>query len=507
MSNNLGRFLANIIREQQGQPTVSELSTLSGSLIIENDAAPAPAADIDHLVSEAVDNGRLLESLKSDYQARHQGQQRHIIRLRQSDPEVPVPTLTSVERNQRDHGGVFCDGCKDTFKGTRYKCIECPDYDLCRSCEVKDVHSQHSLIAIRVPELSVDILMEPDVKTEDDYDYIFDALVLRESPDLWMAVLKGSSLKLTTEVTRRLLTESVPSILLSATPTALFGLLVALKSTSNALTVLNAWTKDPKLHDHIKKRLLIEEYHVYALVRQETAAFAPNYDRANRMYAKLIDVLTDYDINGNGYLEATAALLAYRYLKVAGVIAENLCRRNGAPDDLSRSLLARMAFYQPTGSDAIDTPENTTHNDVWRVLGDGCLGASRLSEAMELHIRARYAGSYAEILSELQNQPSFGAWSTAADYLKMVKQSVNDTNVTVALTAALAKAQRFGEIQNHLMAPVSTDRLCVVCLVNMKTVAFNPCGHLCVCTDCADHGFQTCPVCRENVTNAIKIFT
>lgn len=33
------------------------------------------------------------------------------------------------------HEGVSCDAClKNNFKGRRYKCLRCYDYDLCASC-------------------------------------------------------------------------------------------------------------------------------------------------------------------------------------------------------------------------------------------------------------------------------------------------------------------------------------------------------------------------------------
>ena len=42
---------------------------------------------------------------------------------------------------------------------------------------------------------------------------------------------------------------------------------------------------------------------------------------------------------------------------------------------------------------------------------------------------------------------------------------------------------------------------CIVCMTNMKEVMFEPCGHVCICRDCADRmrlpsGRVKCPVCR-----------
>lgn len=49
------------------------------------------------------------------------------------------------------HGHVTCDGCQGIVAGTRYKCLECPDYDLCETCEQKRTHSEHDMLVIRRP--------------------------------------------------------------------------------------------------------------------------------------------------------------------------------------------------------------------------------------------------------------------------------------------------------------------------------------------------------------------
>lgn len=44
---------------------------------------------------------------------------------------------------------VICDVCNQLISGFRYKCVQCPDYDLCAGCEHQGHHSDH--LMIRVP--------------------------------------------------------------------------------------------------------------------------------------------------------------------------------------------------------------------------------------------------------------------------------------------------------------------------------------------------------------------
>jgi sequestosome 1 len=49
------------------------------------------------------------------------------------------------------HVGVVCDGCSSGIYGVRYKCLVCPDYDLCATCEKKGEHVNHNMVSIRDP--------------------------------------------------------------------------------------------------------------------------------------------------------------------------------------------------------------------------------------------------------------------------------------------------------------------------------------------------------------------
>merc|ERR1712198_329809 len=49
------------------------------------------------------------------------------------------------------HPGIVYDGCDGPVLGPRYKCLACPDYDLCKSCEGRGLHSKHKMVRLPQP--------------------------------------------------------------------------------------------------------------------------------------------------------------------------------------------------------------------------------------------------------------------------------------------------------------------------------------------------------------------
>lgn len=50
------------------------------------------------------------------------------------------------------HRSSKCNSCQESpIRGIRYKCAQCPDFDLCESCECHDIHRQHLLLKIAIP--------------------------------------------------------------------------------------------------------------------------------------------------------------------------------------------------------------------------------------------------------------------------------------------------------------------------------------------------------------------
>ena len=52
------------------------------------------------------------------------------------------------------HHGVTCDNCDtNNIQGTRFKCMECEDYDLCATCKsLNTIHTEHKFREIKVPQ-------------------------------------------------------------------------------------------------------------------------------------------------------------------------------------------------------------------------------------------------------------------------------------------------------------------------------------------------------------------
>jgi hypothetical protein len=56
------------------------------------------------------------------------------------------------EANLPLHLGVSCDGCQGAVRGRRYKCVQCPDYDLCKEFELQGLHPKHRMVRLSAPQ-------------------------------------------------------------------------------------------------------------------------------------------------------------------------------------------------------------------------------------------------------------------------------------------------------------------------------------------------------------------
>ena len=53
------------------------------------------------------------------------------------------------------------------------------------------------------------------------------------------------------------------------------------------------------------------------------------------------------------------------------------------------------------------------------------------------------------------------------------------------------------------------DALCTICMEETVSVVLVPCGHLCLCESCCGRHItssQQCPICRENISMATRVY-
>lgn len=53
------------------------------------------------------------------------------------------------------------------------------------------------------------------------------------------------------------------------------------------------------------------------------------------------------------------------------------------------------------------------------------------------------------------------------------------------------------------------DSKCVVCTIRPREVAIIPCGHMCLCSTCAEDERldDSCPMCRTNISSTQRIYS
>ena len=53
---------------------------------------------------------------------------------------LPLVTMTTPSHR--------CDGCHlSPIRGSRFRCLECEDYDLCADCRAANCHPQHEMVS------------------------------------------------------------------------------------------------------------------------------------------------------------------------------------------------------------------------------------------------------------------------------------------------------------------------------------------------------------------------
>ncbi|WVQ81887.1 hypothetical protein IAT38_004014 [Cryptococcus sp. DSM 104549] len=88
----------------------------------------------------------------------------------QPEQAAPATPSSRLGRGGFRHKRIWCDGCEQGIRGMRYKCEQCPDYDLCGSClpllHTSDLHpSTHTFKAMLHRDLAERIKLTPSGET------------------------------------------------------------------------------------------------------------------------------------------------------------------------------------------------------------------------------------------------------------------------------------------------------------------------------------------------------
>lgn len=62
-----------------------------------------------------------------------------------------IAQLEHFDTENTEHRGVSCDGCGNSIEGYRYKCLQCPNFDLCTVCEERQLHASHYMLRMPAP--------------------------------------------------------------------------------------------------------------------------------------------------------------------------------------------------------------------------------------------------------------------------------------------------------------------------------------------------------------------
>ncbi|KAI8344902.1 hypothetical protein EDC96DRAFT_328288 [Choanephora cucurbitarum] len=103
---------------------------------------------------------------KCFYSDKYEHPERHLLITHVEDSQkMPEKTINKKAKKPSNdkahiiqHTGVECDSCDTPIEGIRYKCGNCPNYDLCEQCEEKAslIHDEnHAFVKLRRPIQSV----------------------------------------------------------------------------------------------------------------------------------------------------------------------------------------------------------------------------------------------------------------------------------------------------------------------------------------------------------------
>ena len=89
------------------------------------------------------------------------------------------------------------------------------------------------------------------------------------------------------------------------------------------------------------------------------------------------------------------------------------------------------------------------------------------------------------------------------------KNTRNEDIATIGNDMSGMMAQMINLQEQMTLVAKKTTKWCVICFEKENNYAFLPCGHKCVCKDCADSNNRsrgTCPICRHKIAKIQPIY-
>lgn len=114
------------------------------------------------------------------------------------------------------------------------------------------------------------------------------------------------------------------------------------------------------------------------------------------------------------------------------------------------------------------------------------------------------------IVSHVYSSSSLRALAEWREKHDITKQEHESVLLTLGLTATefderCASASSSSPSSPHSPSPRDSPGDCAVCLSAPRACAFMPCGHVCVCMECAGQ-LSECVLCRTKIEKSLKVF-
>ena len=100
-------------------------------------------------------------------------------------------------------------------------------------------------------------------------------------------------------------------------------------------------------------------------------------------------------------------------------------------------------------------------------------------------------------------------WVAMAAEVEVAMREAAEEKLAINMAADLAEAMARSLLDDKGSEPeIPEAKQCVICLDDVKSHACVPCGHLCMCANCAadERKNRTCPLCRKAVREMMRVF-